>query len=247
MSCVEVRDRLAEYALGVLPPQQAGEVERHLEWCPGCQKEAEELRDGTAAISLSLPEAHPPAGLESRVVESVHRAGGRGKPASRRRGVRALAVAALAALVLAVGAMSWALAELHQARSARSQLIERVAAFQALFLKGPGSYQADLRPPVYRSSAQDEGRTLISSSPLLDDLIVVDAYFSRPGTGPYRFQLLDRSGTALSGGRLQQTGGGDWLAYESSGRDLSKGVQVNVVNGSGRLVLVGSVHVVPSG
>jgi hypothetical protein len=247
VSCLEVRERLAEYALGVLPPQQARDVERHLEWCPGCQKEAEELRDGTTAMALSLPEIRPPAGLESRVVESVQRAAGRGRSPSRRQGVRVLAVAALVAVVLAVGAMSWALAELRQARDARSQLIEKIAAFQTLFNKGPGSYRADLQPPAGRPTAQAEGRTLIYSSPLLDDLIVVDAYFMRQGAGPYKFQLVDRSGMLLSGGRLQQTRGGDWLAYESSGRDLSKGVSVNVFNGSGRLVLIGSVHLVPTG
>src|SRR5436309_36322 len=108
-------------------------------------------------MALSLPAVHPPAGLESRVVESIQRAAGRGKStySSRRQGVRAIAVAALVAVVLAVGAMSWALAELRQAQDARSKLIAEVAHFNALFAKGPGSYRANLQPPADRADAQD--------------------------------------------------------------------------------------------
>ncbi|MGZ4151314.1 MAG: zf-HC2 domain-containing protein, partial [Actinomycetota bacterium] len=33
VSCSAVRDQLAEYAVGVLPPRERRAVERHLEWC----------------------------------------------------------------------------------------------------------------------------------------------------------------------------------------------------------------------
>jgi Putative zinc-finger len=241
VSCVEVRERLAEYALGVLPPQEARDVDRHLQWCPGCQKEAEELRDGTTAMAFSLPESRPPGGLEGRVVDSIQRAAGRKTQFARGRGIRALAVATLAALVLALGAMGWALAERRSAQNAQQDKARQIERIES-FLKGQGSFQARLQPPASRPTAQDVGTTVIYSSPIFNDVIVVDANFFRQVKGAYRFQLLDRSGSVLSAGMLSQTERGDWLAWEATGRDLSMGIVVDVFNGAGRLVLSGPVR-----
>jgi anti-sigma factor RsiW len=244
VSCTEIRVRLAEYALGVLSSSEAREVARHLEWCAGCQKESEELREGATAIALSLADAGPPAGLEARVVDTLAHAAGRGRPPSRHVGIKTLAVATLVTGLVAVGAMGWALAERNRAQDIRSRLTSEFARFERAFAGGQGSFRADLVPPsgTRGLAAQAEGTTLIYSSPQTDDIIVTSAFFPQTGGGPYTFRLLDRSGTLLAGGTLLQTARGGLLAWESSGRDLSKGVAVEMFSGSGRLVLTGSVR-----
>jgi hypothetical protein len=245
VSCAEIRERLAEYALGVLPPSEAREVARHLQWCAGCQKESDELREGATAIALSLPDAGTPARLEGRVVDTLAHAAGRRQRAPWRLGIRALAVAALTAALVAVGATGWAVIERNKAQSALSELI-KISNLGKLF---PGSYRADLAPPSGTEglAAQAEGTTLISSSPQFDDLVVTSAFFPQAGGGPYTFKLLDRTGTLLSGGTLLVTRNGGLLAYEFSGQDLSKAIRVDVFNGSGHLVLTGLVKSVRAG
>ena len=44
LDCTEVRDLLAELALGALTHDEAHRVERHVETCPGCRKELAERR-----------------------------------------------------------------------------------------------------------------------------------------------------------------------------------------------------------
>src|SRR5436190_20219424 len=59
VTCLEVRERLTEYALGLLTKVDASEVERHLEWCAGCRKESAELEEGAARMALALPVIDP--------------------------------------------------------------------------------------------------------------------------------------------------------------------------------------------
>ena len=69
MTCLEVRDRLTEHALGVLPRTDAREIDRHLERCAGCRKESSELVEGAATMALSLPSALAPPSLEDRILD----------------------------------------------------------------------------------------------------------------------------------------------------------------------------------
>ena len=55
MTCLQVRDRLTDFALGLLTTPEATEVERHLAWCPGCRREAAELHEGAVQMALALP------------------------------------------------------------------------------------------------------------------------------------------------------------------------------------------------
>src|SRR6266702_4781886 len=107
MKCVEVRDRLTEHELGSLSPDDRRHVERHLEWCAGCRKEAAELAEGAETLALALPLDTPAPALEDRVVHEVLAAAGRRPHLARRRTVRALAVATLVAALLAVAAVGW--------------------------------------------------------------------------------------------------------------------------------------------
>ncbi|MFB3739371.1 MAG: anti-sigma factor, partial [Candidatus Velamenicoccus archaeovorus] len=74
MSCLEVREQLPEFAVGVLPPAERAEVERHLAWCAGCRKEAGELGAAAATFAFTLPQTEPPAGLADRIVAAIRRA-----------------------------------------------------------------------------------------------------------------------------------------------------------------------------
>ena len=71
MDCTQVRDRLTEHALATLPGDERAFVDRHLEWCAGCRKEAAELEAAAASVGLSLAQSDPPPSLEDRVVDRV--------------------------------------------------------------------------------------------------------------------------------------------------------------------------------
>src|SRR5207253_8439827 len=126
MTCVDVRDRLTDHALGLLPVDESTDVERHLDWCAGCRKEASELQEAVATDGFSLPEAAPPRGLEERIVGrlvdgSGPRSGGRDHRLGG-RGIRSLVAATLAAILVAMGAVGWAFAERHTAQTTEGNL-----------------------------------------------------------------------------------------------------------------------------
>src|SRR6185503_11039295 len=100
MTCMEVRERLTEHAVGVLSKPDAREVERHLEWCAGCRKEASELFDGAASMAFALPMSNPPSSLEGRIVERFRMSTGKA-PAPPRGRLWVLAAATLTAALLA--------------------------------------------------------------------------------------------------------------------------------------------------
>ncbi|HYT78574.1 MAG TPA: zf-HC2 domain-containing protein, partial [Actinomycetota bacterium] len=121
MSCLEVRERLTEYALGLLPAAEAEQIEQHLGSCPGCRKEAADLAEGAASFGLAIPQVRPPAALEAKVL-------GRLRAVTRRTGehghrqARTLVGATLIAALVAFGAVGWALAERNHALTLEERL-----------------------------------------------------------------------------------------------------------------------------
>jgi hypothetical protein len=105
MSCLLVRDLLPEHAIGVLPRDEAGSVDRHLAWCAACRKEAGELQRAVATLAFSVAPVEPPRELEDRVVGAVRGVARRRAAAGPRR--RRGAAAALLAAVLALTGLGW--------------------------------------------------------------------------------------------------------------------------------------------
>src|SRR3954468_20783372 len=104
MDCVDVRDRLTECALSLLPAPELEPVERHLAWCAGCRKEAAELAGGAAAAAMSIPQADPPRSLEERIVREIRQAsGGTKERRGRARSRTMIILAATLALVMGIG------------------------------------------------------------------------------------------------------------------------------------------------
>lgn len=56
----EIHDLAAPYVLGALEPEEIELFETHLDGCPSCQKEIEQLGEGLAAAAFADAEAPPP-------------------------------------------------------------------------------------------------------------------------------------------------------------------------------------------
>ena len=186
MTCSEVRERLGELSLGIVPAEEARRIEWHLQSCAGCRKEQAELQEGAATLAFSLPPADPPPSLEHRVIDRVAQASGRRVPAQARRQlrtqVRRLASVAVAAAILASLSVGWAVSERNRAGD-----VQRVTELQAQRLPrevaklidslGRPAVEVALSPTPGR---QGTGTATIVSVPRQDDFILVTAYLVEP-------------------------------------------------------------------
>lgn len=244
MTCLEVRERITEHALGLLTKVDASEVERHLQWCPGCRKESSELEEGAARMALALPMADPSPSLETRVVERVRAAAGR-IPAGGRGGGRLVAVT-LAAALAAMGTTGWAIAERNHAQTLQERvtrtdqrLRSTAQALDSFKGRAGRTTTARLAPaPGGRGS----GSAVIFSAPGVKDQIVISVLIPG-GKGPYVVQLVDNS-SAIKLGRLElgkRLVEGDWFMWKLIGQDLSRVVTITVLDNESRTVLTGTV------
>lgn len=242
MTCLQVRERLPEHAIGLLNRVEARDVDRHLEWCAGCRKEALELQEGATALALALPSDEPPAGLEERIVGRLTSAAGT-RPAPSRRGVRVLAAATLAAVLIALGSVGWAIAERRRVQDIRATIAQQIDQIQLLTeftaTLGSNPFEAELFPIL---EARGSGRVVIFGSRNSDDFILAAVHVAEPVSDRYTIQLTDHSGRVLSGGELARTNNGILMFYEYSGKNLAGGASITVSDGSGRPVLNGTVR-----
>jgi hypothetical protein len=240
MTCLEVRERLTEYALGLLTRVDATEVERHLEWCAGCRKEAAELEEGAARMALALPATAPAASLETRVVDRLRVASGRIAPGGRRR-VRVLVASTLAAALLAVGAMGWAVAERNQAQTLKQEVTEKQAQLNA-FAKALESFQGRARTLKANLAPAPGGRgggsAVIASAPGVVDFLFVDVLLPR-AEGPFRFQIVNNK-AALKAVELERVTGTNWIRYWRTKSDLSGAVTITILDSQNRALLSGT-------
>jgi anti-sigma factor RsiW len=100
--CEQFREHLSEYLYG--EPVETGDLDRHLEKCPGCRRELEAARRSLAAVDRAGLDAAPEQVVErviSGVTAQLH---GNSRRAVSRRWLRAVASIAACLLVGALGA-----------------------------------------------------------------------------------------------------------------------------------------------
>jgi hypothetical protein len=241
MSCLDARENLVEYVMGTLGPEDARRLDRHLEWCEGCRKEVAELREGLAPIALSLDPVEPPRQLEERVVARLMTAAGRWKAAPR-QGARALVAATLAAVLVALGALGWAVAERQHVVGVKQHAADQLNQAKAFarFLESVGAtpYFSTLR--ATSQSSEVSGSVVVYSARSVKDFVLAQLVLPEGESESYSFELTDRTGAILSGGRLTKTNNPNaWLFLDQTGRNLSRGVNVLVLDSSGSAVLTG--------
>ncbi|HEX2068628.1 MAG TPA: zf-HC2 domain-containing protein [Actinomycetota bacterium] len=239
MSCAEIRGLLPDHVVGSLSAMDARRVDRHVSRCAGCREERRALEEAMTAVALSLPPVDPPPNLGERIVGRVAAATA-GGPGSA-RGVRALAAATMAAVLVAVGALGWAMAERGQNDLVRRQQVQNVRQLtKALEAVGARPYRADLLPA--RQERKGFGSVAIYSATRVNDFILVGVVLPDDNAPPYTVKAMDPKGKVLSRGILSKTNNGDWVFYESTVANLSRAISVSVMDRSGRAVMVGSIR-----
>lgn len=254
MNCLSFRDRLSEGALGGLAPGDRTLVDRHLQWCAACRKEAAEMERAAATLAFSAAPAEPDPLLEDRVVGAVRTAAGRHQPAHgpARRG--RLAVAAVVAAMIAVSGLGWGAVMAGRAERSQQQANAAVLRQQSTFdnlqrllrnleFSDPDSdaFIGTLAPTPGGSGG---GSAITVVSPSLLDLAIVIVNGLPPApkdTLPYTVLLQNAGGRWVMVGRIREldSGGGAKVARDDLNRDLAGFDRVVVRDAGGRLVLRG--------
>ena len=71
MTCAEVHSNLAAFVLGGLEAEEAAEIRQHLDSCPGCLSELQELRKVNRALDAAPPPTAPPSYLKGEILSRV--------------------------------------------------------------------------------------------------------------------------------------------------------------------------------
>jgi predicted anti-sigma-YlaC factor YlaD len=129
VTCLEVRELLPEHAIGVLGELEHERIQRHLQTCAGCRKEAGDLGQAASTLAFALASVPVPEGLGDRVAARVRRAAG-APPGTRRRA--RTATVALVAAALVFGSLGWGAvmagrAERFADRAAQAQREQAIA------------------------------------------------------------------------------------------------------------------------
>lgn len=253
MNCPSVRDRLPEHALGTLGSQDVGELDRHLQWCAACRKEAGQFDAAAATLAFAVAPAIPDPDLEERVVSAVRQqaAHPRGVHAPARRG--RLAVSAVVAAMIAVAGLGWG--AVMAGKAARSEEAAKVAtarqqgaADRFEWLVGNAEF-ADPSNQVVIGRLSPRGGTGGGSaftlvSPTMIDMAVVMVNQLPPasaGAEPYVVRLLGPRLPVLRVGKMRLDSSGSAIVSRDFSLDLKGYDQVTVRNATGKLVMSGSL------
>lgn len=102
MTHEELQELLPLYALDVLAPNEAPDVETHLQTCERCQKELTVLRNVAASLAAAVAQVPPPLELRGRTIGSVRPR----RPIATRQPRWALSLAAGSILILLLASFS---------------------------------------------------------------------------------------------------------------------------------------------
>jgi hypothetical protein len=252
VSCLEVRELLPEHAIGVLGELEHERIQRHLQTCAGCRKEAGDLGQAASTLAFALAPVPVPDGLGDRVVARVRSAAG--APGTRRRARTATVTLIAAALVFASlgwGAVMAGRAERFADRAAQAQREQAIAIEHFQQVLGnviPGGSLSDNETHIGQLSpvagGTGGGFALQLVSPrILDFVMVIVNGLDDPSELPLRVQLVNDRGRVLRAGRIDalDANGGAEVYHQFRTQGLGGFTTVNVVDQAGRAVLTGTV------
>ena len=105
--CEPFQEDLTEFALGILSGRRRSEVLIHVESCPQCSFELEQLSLVADTVVQLTPEVEPPLGFESRLAQRLHAGVAARRPDHyRRTGLFAMAAAIFLVLGVGIGALA---------------------------------------------------------------------------------------------------------------------------------------------
>ena len=255
MECAPVRERLTEHALATLGGEEQAFVDRHLEWCAGCRKEAAELEQAAAMVGLFTAQSDPPPSLEQRVVERIQERAA-AAPGPWRRRLRFLTVATAAAMLLAVVGVGWGAAMFARVQTSREQAqnaehrareltarLDRVLN-QFLATQGGAGPRDEVRRTVLGPVAGHQGGagSIVFVSPTQEDWAIVIMGGLSSGGLPYRVTLQDRYGEFVELGAVRRlSGDGSARVFHAYHQSLKRFTYVLVKDRRGHIVLSGEL------
>jgi hypothetical protein len=205
-----------ELALGTISGRERSRVLSHVETCTGCQAELASLAAVTDATLSLAPEAEPPVGFESRVLERFHAERTARAPRRRRR---AYYLAAAAVLLAVTG-------------FALGTLVARDS--------GHGTYSS-MTPAMARltSNGHVVGQVFLSpGNPTWIYMTLDDGNWS----GVARCEVTLTSGRVVTVGRFTLSGGyGAWVAPVHASADHVR--TARLVDAHGTVIASAALHV----
>jgi len=205
--CARTREALPELALGIADGEQRALVLEHVAGCADCRRELEELSSVADEMIALAPQRQPPPGFENRVLERLAVRHPARRPARRR--LRRLAFAAAVPAIAAASAIAMSVSYSSDRRLASQ--------YQAALQGAHGKYfqSAHLNTPA----GQEAG--------------IVFAYQGSPswlfytlggryGSGPYKEQIITRSGRTLTLPPFRLINGSWGIATPVPVRDIAR-------------------------
>ena len=254
MNCLIVRERLPEHALGALADADASPIDRHLEWCAACRKEAGELQRAAATLAYSVAPVEPPAELEERVVGVVRQAAGRRRAAAPRRS--RVAAAGVLAAMLALSGLGWGAVMAGRAERAQEQAAVALEKQREAVRKISDVFRIPEVDPAAIAEVSTllsphlrggRGDALVLLSPAGDDLafvLVSGLTEVRAAQLPLHVHLVGDSARRLAVGRIRtlDSGGGGGV-YRTFAEGLRGFSAVVIRDARGEVLLHGTLSV----
>jgi anti-sigma-K factor RskA len=149
----ELQDLIPAHALDALEADDAVQLEAHIESCPECRRELDELRETTALLAFATDPVEPPASLRAAILDAVAEpVPARARPRVRLAFLRGAFAGTLAgaAIALVIG-----IALHNQLDNARSSRDTQRSAVSALLQ--PGSQVEKLKGSVQGAVVRNGG------------------------------------------------------------------------------------------